>query len=85
MGEAANIALRLNQHYSQLKSKNHETKTLRLDWDKYGEKSFEFKILELGPIWKDRFVRLQKERSYILHHKDTCYNQHLTTKKITKK
>lgn len=74
IGETSNLSFRLSQHYSQLKSKNHTTKALQLDWNKYGENFFDLKILELGLIWKDRLVRLQKERFYILQHKDACYN-----------
>lgn len=50
-----------------------------------GQEAFDFIILEMGSICKDRILRLQKEREYIHKYKSNCYNQLLPNKNANKK
>ncbi len=88
IGEANNIAMRLSQHIYQLFKKKHECESLQKDFSTYNQDDFDFIILEIGLIWFDRILRLQKEREYIKKYKSNCYNQILhqnSKKKLTQK
>lgn len=46
IGQSTNIALRIKQHLSDLKHNRHSNSHLQNAWNKYGEKSFLFEIVE---------------------------------------
>lgn len=46
IGSSVNIRQRFNKHKSQLRNNKHDNPKLQLSWNKYGEKFFEFLILE---------------------------------------
>jgi len=67
VGEAENLADRLASHFKKLNSaRNHDCAALQRDWDAQGGQDFSFEILEIGPQWSERIVRLQKEREIVL-------------------
>ena len=61
--------------FSQLSKKKHECESLQKDFSLYNQDDFDFIILEIGSIWFDRILRLQKERKYIKKYKSNCYNK----------
>ena len=75
IGEATNLAARLSNHINQFQLKKHYCKKLQKDWNLYGDKSFNFFILEIGPQWSDRVFRLKVERNFIHKYKKKCYNR----------
>lgn len=58
---------------------------LQNDFSIYGYDAFDFLILEIGSIWFDRILRLQKEREYIQKYKSNCYNTLVPNKNLNKK
>ena len=46
IGSSKNLELRWKQHKYNLKRKKHINIILQRSWDKYGEKSFDFEIIE---------------------------------------
>jgi len=46
VGSSINIRNRFSVHKYYLRHKKHDNKFLQSDWDKYGEHSFEFNIVE---------------------------------------
>jgi hypothetical protein len=62
IGEASNLASRLSHHISQLNNQNHDCILLQHHWQKNPMTHFDFLILEIGPQWSNRILRLQKQR-----------------------
>lgn len=84
IGEASNLAGRLSHHISQLKVQKHDCHQLQKDWQIYGEKVFDFVILEIGTLkWSDRIKRLKVERQYIQKYQKSIYNT-MSIQKIEK-
>ena len=50
IGQSQDISLRWTKHKQALNNKKHENKRLQNAWNKYGEGSFVFSILELCPV-----------------------------------
>lgn len=46
IGESLDIKRRFGEHLSQLRDGTHANMTMRMDYKKYGEEAFEFKILQ---------------------------------------
>ena len=46
VGQSTNIKKRLNHHRNALKRNAHHNQHLQSSWNKYGEKAFEFNVLE---------------------------------------
>lgn len=46
IGQSVNIEQRFQQHKSMLKHNRHENEHLQNSWNKYGENSFEFSVIE---------------------------------------
>lgn len=72
LGQAQNLRRRRNEHFNKLQLNKHGNCHLQRAWNKYGEKAFEFIVLEYIPIEKldEReiyFVALYRERNM-------CYN-----------
>ncbi len=47
IGSAINLRQRRNDHFSALRRKNHRNRHLQRAWNKYGEQSFIFEVIEL--------------------------------------
>jgi group I intron endonuclease len=62
VGSSQNISGRWSQHRSLLKSGTHHSASLIEDWQRYGEASFQFEIVEIDP---DRSKRLALEQSLL--------------------
>lgn len=73
IGSSKDIYTRKSQHYSELRGNYHANIMLQRAWNKYGEESFEFGILEETSI-ENRF---EIEQRYINKYYDggvNCYN-----------
>nr|AIT94653.1 putative GIY-YIG homing endonuclease [Chlorosarcina brevispinosa] len=80
-GHSENVLYRLGRHYNDLQThKNHETRLLQADWDKYGREAFRFEVLECGPEWENKQKRVKREKFYLLqssvplNKKERLYN-----------
>lgn len=65
IGSAVNIKQRWREHYKSLQRKTHGNRHLQNAWNKYGEKTFEFKILFKCDVnellfWEQRAINLHK-------------------------
>lgn len=63
IGQAENIEKRWKSHLSRLRTSKHENEHLQRSWEKYGEKSFNFLILE--ETEKDFFILNEREIYWI--------------------
>lgn len=66
---------RLSRHIDELNRQKHDCILLQHDWQKNPLINFDFIILEIGPLWYNKILRLQKQRDYILLYKKQCYNR----------
>src|SRR5258705_5831466 len=67
LGQTQNIRIRWNRHKRDLIKGNHPNKHLQLAWNKYGEKAFQFKILERCEVDKlnereGHFIQIYKAK-----------------------
>lgn len=61
---------RLQHHVNRLKNNKHKNSHLQHAWNKYGEDSFEFKVLEIC----DKETCLTQEQYYINYYINNSYN-----------
>jgi group I intron endonuclease len=61
IGSAVDISHRWDQHVSDLRKGKHKNKHLQSAWNKYGEGSFNFKVIECC----DKTALIQREQFYI--------------------
>lgn len=61
IGSSINIKKRFSDHKNKLKKNKHHNNHLQNAWNKYGNRNFEFKIIEIC----DKTLRLQKEQFYL--------------------
>lgn len=54
IGSAVNVSSRISHHKLSLKKKKHDNGILQEDWIRYGEKSFEFTVVEYVPEGTNR-------------------------------
>ncbi len=75
VGISINIEKRWRQHKNCLKGNYHDNKYLQQSWDKHGEDSFEFHILEEVDCY-DKSYKLEKEYAYTFGYGDRnlCFN-----------
>lgn len=74
IGSSKNIFNRKSQHYSELRGNYHANRFLQRAWNKYGEHSFKFEIVE---VVKDIDMLLEVEQKYLDSLYDeglNCYN-----------
>lgn len=73
LGKARNIKRRWNDHKRELTNGEHHNRHLQSAWNKYGEKAFQFKILEYCPTEKLN----EREKHYIAFYRPLgmTYNQ----------
>lgn len=73
-GESSNVFSRLGRHYHHLKTGTSDCSSLQNDFNLYGETSFSFFILSVGPQWSDLQKRRKKEDELISANKGKLYN-----------
>jgi group I intron endonuclease len=73
VGSAVNFKRRKTRHFSELRTGKHNNSKLQNAWNKYGEQSFVFVIVESLPEGSDL---LAAENLWLKEHvgKDYCYN-----------
>jgi group I intron endonuclease len=73
VGSAVDLKRRKTRHFSELRKRKHNNKHLQAAWDKYGEKSFIFVVVE--ELEADADV-LAAENVWLKEHvgKEYCYN-----------
>ena len=83
VGSAVNLRIRFAQHKRDLRKAAHPNRYLQRAWEKYGEESFEFEILEFVDSFENLTGREQfwidQEQS---HQRDKGYNLSPTAKSI---
>lgn len=76
IGQTNNFKKRWGIHLSTLNNNKHDNSYLQKSWNKYGENSFEFKIMEYVPVdyldireqwWMDLFGSYNREYGYNLN------------------
>lgn len=72
LGQAQNIRARWRCHRSDLKLGKHGNRHLQAAWNKYGEKAFQFKILERCSI--DQLDEREQHYLDVYIPKGICYN-----------
>jgi len=73
IGSAVDLRRRNNRHFSELRTNKHNNKHLQAAWNKYGEVSFKFAIVELVAKREDLYTA---EDRWLAGHvgKSYCYN-----------
>lgn len=73
LGSAVNFSRRKARHFSELRHNKHNNRWLQASWNKYGETSFVFAIVEEV---QDKALLLEVENRWLKEHvgKDYCYN-----------
>ncbi len=73
IGSAVNFSRRKARHFSELRHNKHNNRWLQASWNKYGEASFVFAIVEEV---QDKELLLEVENRWLKEHvgKDYCYN-----------
>ena len=73
LGSAVNFSRRKTRHFSELRTNKHNNSKLQNAWNKYGEASFVFAIVEEV---QDKALLLEVENRWLKEHvgKDYCYN-----------
>jgi group I intron endonuclease len=75
IGSAKNFKKRVYQHQTQLRNNKHQNKHLQASWNKWGEGSFLFEVLEV--VEGDRTARTKTDQKYVnlyFDKWDLCYN-----------
>lgn len=78
IGESTAIEIRTNEHFSLLRNNSHDNKQLQDDFNKYGEKSFHYEIIELVDDSKNLLVR----EKYWMQFGQNLYNRIIGFRKI---
>ena len=73
IGSAVNFSRRKTRHFSELRTNKHNNSKLQNAWNKYGETSFVFAVVEEV---QDKALLLEVENRWLKEHvgKDYCYN-----------
>jgi group I intron endonuclease len=73
IGSAVNFSRRKTRHFSELRTQTHNNSKLQNAWNKYGETSFIFVVVE---EIHDKLLLLEAENRWLKDHvgKDYCYN-----------
>ena len=73
VGSAVNLRKRKARHFSELRTGKHKNRHLLAAWNKYGEQTFVFVVVEEV---EDRALLLEAENRWLKQHvgKDYCYN-----------
>lgn len=76
IGSTNDFARRWQQHRDQLNARRHPNYKLQRDWNRYGERQFEFSIVERT----DPQLRLKREQFYIDHYRVTRFGYNINPK-----
>ena len=73
IGSAVNFSRRKTRHFSELRTNKHNNSKLQNAWNKYGESSFVFAVVEEV---QEKSLLLEVENRWLKEHvgKDYCYN-----------
>jgi group I intron endonuclease len=73
VGSAVNFSRRKTRHFSELRTQTHNNSKLQNAWNKYGEASFIFVVVEEV---HDKLLLLEAENRWLKDHvgKEYCYN-----------
>lgn len=73
IGSAVNFSRRKTRHFSELRTNKHNNRWLQASWNKHGENSFVFAVVEEV---QDKELLLEAENRWLKEHvgKDYCYN-----------
>ena len=73
IGSAVNFSRRKARHFSELRHNKHNNRWLQSSWNKHGENSFVFAVVEEV---QDKELLLEAENRWLKEHvgKDYCYN-----------
>lgn len=73
IGSAVNFSRRKARHFSELRHNKHNNRWLQASWNKHGESSFVFAVVEEV---QDKALLLEVENRWLKEHvgKDYCYN-----------
>jgi group I intron endonuclease len=73
VGSTTNKKVRFREHRKQLRGNRHHCKHLQAAWNKYGEKKFDFRVVEEVPV---EVALHEVEDSWLKEHfgKPHCYN-----------
>lgn len=73
VGSAVNFSRRKARHFSELRHNKHNNRWLQASWNKYGEKSFVFVVVEEV---QEKALLLEVENRWLEEHvgKEHCYN-----------
>jgi group I intron endonuclease len=73
VGSAVNFSRRKSRHFSELRAGKHNNRMLQSAWNKYGEQSFVFVVVEEVA---DKTILLSTENKWLKDHvgKEYCYN-----------
>jgi predicted GIY-YIG superfamily endonuclease len=83
IGESANVLDRLGKHSRQLLEGAADCMQLQLDWNRFGPDQFEAHILFIGPEWKEKDIRRQKETDIVSSYEpNQVYNEHPSKPRI---
>ncbi len=72
IGQAQDFKFRWSRHKTMLKGRYHENDHLQNAWNKYGEKSFKFKVLEYCSV--DQLDEREQHFLDVYTDKGICYN-----------
>lgn len=79
LGSTSNTQLRWNLHRSELRRNRHGNDYLQHAWNKYGESTFDFIVVEKAPAEK----LIEIEQRYLNElDRDKCYNLSFTADRI---
>lgn len=83
IGESANVLDRLGKHSRQLLEGRADCKQLQVDWKRFGPDQFEAHILFIGPEWREKDIRRQKETDIVSSSEpNQVYNEHASKRRI---
>jgi len=75
IGSSININKRWNEHKNNLRKNKHDNDFLQKSWNKHGENSFLFEIIEIVPNPNILIIREQYYLDLLKpHNKNICYN-----------
>jgi group I intron endonuclease len=77
IGESENVLARLATHLTNLRNGVSDCYELQTDFNRYGISEFEANIIEIGPSFEDRLIRLKREKEIIISFDpEEVYNSH---------
>lgn len=70
VGSSVNMHRRSNQHFNDLRNNRHHNNHLQNAWNKYGENSFDFEVLE----YVEENQLIEKEKIWLDEFPKECFN-----------